>query len=350
MNTLPLSELPWSDPTQIFRFRDRQIAAELIALAVLELHLFEYIKNRGAVSAGDVCNHYGFAERPVDVLMTLCRASGFLETRADGKVALSQIALEYLVRSSPWYLGPYYEPYRNSEAGLGYMRVLKSGKPANWGAKSEGDDWHQSMQQAEFARTFTEIMNCRGKVLGQHLAEKSLSLVQGKSLLLDVGGGSGIYALTMLARHPKMQGIVLEKDPVDQIARANIRSFGMQDRLKVTAGDMFADPWPQCDVLLLSNVLHDWGIEEVELLIRKGVECLLPGGVMLIHEAFLNDQKDGPLPVAEYSAMLMHITQGKCYAPYEYGDLLKRYGCEVLPYCDTIADRGFMAARKPHRN
>lgn len=343
---LPLTQLPLTDPTQIFRFRDRQYAAELLAVAVLELKLFEFVESVGSITVASVCQHYGFAERPVDVMLTLCRASGFLELSADGSSRVTQLAKEYLVASSPWYLGPYYEPYRNSEVSAGFLRVLKTGKPANWGAKKDGDDWHESMLQLEFAKSFTEIMNCRGKVLGQHLADKTVSFLAGKKNLLDVGGGSGIYALTMLARHSDMHGLVLEKSPVDKIAEANVEQFGMHDRLRVVSADMFESDWPSCDVLLLSNVLHDWGFDEVNTLLRKGVACLSAGGVILIHEAFVNNAKDGPLPVAEYSALLMHITQGKCYAPNEYGEILGRLGCEVFPYEDTIADRGYMAAVK----
>lgn len=341
-----LSQLPESNPTQVLRFRDRDFAAELVAVAILELRLFEWIDQQGSLFLEDACGHYGFAERPVDVLLTLCRASGFLEVLPNGGSVLTQVAKEYLLPQSPWYLGPYYEPYRNSEVYEGFLRVLRTDKPANWGAKRDGDDWHESMQQTEFAQAFTEIMNCRGKVLGKVLAEKSISLLANKEMLLDVGGGSGIYALTLLARHATLQGVVLEKSPVDHIAQANIACFGYQDRLRVMSGDMFEAEWPICDVVLFSNVLHDWGQAEIEVLIRKGVRCLQPGGVMLIHEAFVSDRKDGPLPVAEYSAMLMHFTQGKCYAPCEYGAILNSLGCEVLPYQDSIADRGFMAAIK----
>lgn len=343
---LPWNKMPSADPTQIFRFRDRQYAAELMAVAVLELRLFDYISEQGAVDVEQICSAYGFAQRPVDVLLTLCRASGFLELRADGRSGLAKVAEEYWLSTSPWYLGPYYEPYRHSEAYDGFLRVLRTGKPANWGAKREGDDWHEAMRQAEFAKTFTEIMNCRGKVLGHYLAECTAPLLQDKKMLLDVGGGSGVYALALLARHPKLHGVVLENEPVDQIATANIQSLGYQDRLQVSSGDMFALEWPQADVVLLSNVLHDWGVDEVEGLLQKAVNCLPAGGLILIHEAFLNNKKDGPLPVAEYSAMLMHITQGKCYAPFEYTDLLSKLGCEVFPFQPTLADRGYLAAVK----
>ena len=67
---------------------------------------------------------------------------------------------------------------------------------------------------------------------------------------------------------------------------------------------------------------------------------------LVIHEAFINNEKNGPLPVAEYSALLMNITQGKCYCPNEYGAILEELNFKVGPYQDTIADRGFMPAIK----
>ena len=50
--------------------------------------------------------------------------------------------------------------------------------------------------------------------------------------------------------------------------------------------------------------------------------------------------------MAEYSALLMNICQGKCYTPAEYGAVLAELNFEVGDYHDTIADRGFMTAVK----
>ena len=66
----------------------------------------------------------------------------------------------------------------------------------------------------------------------------------------------------------------------------------------------------------------------------------------MIHEAFIYNDITGPLPVAEYSALLMNVTQGKCYTPAEYGEILAESGFEVGEYQDTFADRGFMTAVK----
>ena len=133
---------------------------------------------------------------------------------------------------------------------------------------------------------------------------------------------------------------------MDAIARVEIAKHGLQEKIDVITADMFDVDWPDCDVLLLSNVLHDWDLPEVRALLKKSARALPTGGLLVIHEAFINDDKTGPLPVAEYSALLMNVTQGKCYTPAEYGEILAESGFEVGEYQDTIADRGFMTAVK----
>ena len=77
---------------------------------------------------------------------------------------------------------------------------------------------------------------------------------------------------------------------------------------------MFADPVPaDCDVMLLSNILHDWDVPECRTLVARCAAALPAGGHLLIHDAFLNDAMDGPLPVALYSASLFSVTEGRAY-------------------------------------
>ena len=69
-------------------------------------------------------------------------------------------------------------------------------------------------------------------------------------------------------------------------------------------------------------------------------------GLLVIHDAFINEAKNGPIHVAEYSALLMHSTQGKCYSTGEYAALAEEAGFTAGPYQDTAAARGFMTAVK----
>jgi len=340
-----LTQLPGSDPTRAYHYRDGLYAADLIAAALVHADFFTTLASRPC-TLEEVCAHHGWARRPADVLLTLCIANGFVEKGADNRFSVSRTGRDFLCGDSPWNLGPYYASLKDRPVTLDYVRVLQSGKPANWGGATHVLDWHRAMEQEDFARMFTATMDCRGRLLGPALA-RALDL-KGHRRVLDVAGGSGIYAGALVAANPGLEGVVLEQAPVDRIAAARLAALGVSDRVRVVAGEMFRDHWPEgCDVHLFSNVLHDWDEPEVAVLLARSFAALPSGGLLVIHDAFINREKTGPLPVAEYSALLMHSTQGKCYSVSEYAALLTQAGFEPGAYADTAAHRGFMTARRP---
>jgi len=52
------------------------------------------------------------------------------------------------------------------------------------------------------------------------------------------------------------------------------------------------------------------------------------------------------LPVAAYSALLMTITEGRCYSEKEMADYLQQAGFGGVNYFPTAADRSVITARK----
>lgn len=341
-----LSTPPSSDPARLLHYRDRQYAAEWLAAALLHLDVFNWLHRNPESISETICDALGLTSRPLDVLLTLCRANGLLETDPAGRHRLSRVGEEFLVADSPWYLGPYYHPIRETPIVRGCVQVLRTGRPANWQAQSDGKDWHASMESEEFARAFTELMNCRGLALSQALASALAPRLSGHPRLLDVGGGSGIYSAALVAAQPLLRAVVLEQSPVDRIARQQIERWQLADRISVVTGDMFVIPWPTADVVLLSNVLHDWDLPEVRRILTCAAGAIPRDGIVVIHDAFLDDAKAGPLPVAEYSTLLANITQGRCYSSAEFSEILRSVGFEPETVRPTLADRGFLTARK----
>ena len=79
----------------------------------------------------------------------------------------------------------------------------------------------------------------------------------------------------------------------------------------------------------------------------EGVDrALAAGGLIVVHDAHLNADKTGPLPVAKYSALLMNITEGKCYSVKEMRNYLFDAGLEWQDYQPTAVGRSFIVARK----
>ncbi len=65
-----------------------------------------------------------------------------------------------------------------------------------------------------------------------------------------------------------------------------------------------------------------------------------------MHDAHLNDAKDGPVPVALYSVLLMSITEGRCYSTSEMREWLERVGFNWVAFGPTAIDRSYIVARK----
>jgi hypothetical protein len=274
------------------------------------------------------------------------KANGYVREDENGILSNTVHAREHLCSNSPWNLSEYYSSLRDRPVVSDFVRVLKSGKPAHWSGLDEADDdWHGAMLSEEFAKTFTAAMDCRGVYLGKKLADAIPDLLSNASKLLDVGGGSGVYACALAANNQHLKAQVMEQVPVDGIAREAIAKRGLTDQVSVVIGDMFKDAWPEdCDLHLFSNVMHDWNTDNILKLLERSGEALPEGGHVIIHETFLNLDKTGPLPVAEYSCILAHSTQGRCYSVAEMSDLLVESGFQFESFQETGGDRGVIVA------
>ncbi len=346
MPAADLTLAPSTDPTALYRYRDCIYADDLLITGLVHLDFFTWLHARGTAGFAEICDHFQLKPRGADVMLTLFKARDLLTGPADGPFALSPTAAEHLVAGSPWFLGPYYASLQHRQGVQDLLHVLRTGQAVFWGGKQEKkEDWHAAMIDDEYAAVFTAGMDCRGVHLAQAAAKKAD--LTGITRLLDIAGGSGIYACSFCAHHPHLTAAVLEQPPVDQIAAKMIERRGYGDRVSVVPGDIMTAPLPAgFDAHLWSNVLHDWDEPEVRRLLAASAAALAPGSLLLIHDAFLNDEKSGPLHVAEYSVVLAHATQGRCYSTAEMRTWLAEAGFKDFTHTDTAAARGLMTARR----
>ena len=337
-----LLALPRTDPALLYRERDSMLAVDLMAAAIVHLKFFSRFGDE-PLDLAAICRKFETHPRPTDVMTTLFCAQGLLR-RERGKLALTDLSREHLVEGSRWNLSPYYGAMQNRPQTLDMAKVFRTGKPANWGSY-DPQEWIKAMERPDFARQFTAAMDCRGVLLAASLAPR-LDLSK-QTKLLDVAGGSGVYACAIAAANPHLRCSVLERSPVDQIARDAVASRGPSDRVSVLTADMLTSDWPAgFDAHLLSNVLHDWDEPIVADLLTRSARALPKGGLVIVHDAYLNEDKTGPLDVAEYSALLMNICEGRCYSLAEMRSYLKAAGFEWVTHVPSALGRSAVVARK----
>jgi hypothetical protein len=328
------------DPTAIYRERDGIFAVEVLVAAITHLDLFTLL-SREPLDVEGICARLGLHPRMTDVMVSLFVAQGVLE-RKEGRVRTTATGRAFLSKDSPFCLVPYYDSLRDRPLVASMLAVLRTGTPAQWSAEPE--EWARRMADPVFAGRFTAEMECRAVWLGPRLARRVD--LGGRSRLLDIGGASGVYACAFAAEHTALRATVLEKPPVDAIARKAVASRGLAHRVAVVAGDMFQSIPEGADVHLFSNVLHDWNEQECRELLARSQGALAPDGLVVIHDAFLNREKTGPLHVAEYSVLLAHFTEGRCWSMGEMESMLADSGFGAPQVVDVGAHRSALVARR----
>jgi SAM-dependent methyltransferase len=330
---------------ELCRVRDGIYADDLVVAAVSWLDLFTWL-DRHPVDLAGLCRGLGLHPRPADVMCTLLRAMGLLEAGSD-LLRPTVLARDHLAAGAAYDLRPYYASLQDRPTCRELLGVLKTGEPAAWSSAERGADWAAQLTEPGFARRFTAAMDARAALLAPPLA-RALADVPGRRLL-DIGGGSGAYAAALVNAHRSrdLTATVLERAPVDAAARTLLRERGHADRVAVVSGDMFGELPPGHDLHLLSHTLHDWDEDAARRILETSFRALPSGGWLVDHDAHVDADKAGPLPVARYSVLLMHSTRGKCWSVGELEALLTGAGFDEIAWRPAGPDRSVVLARKP---
>ena len=338
------------DPTPIFELFRGSYGTELLTAAVTHFQLFDRLAD-GPRSFADLRSQLGLAERPAHVLVTALRAMGLLAANSRGELELTPLAQHYLVGSAEFAVTGYIGLAAQSPGVLEMVERLRTNRPAGAAEKDAGaafifrDGIESAMEQETSARHFTLALAGRAKIVAPVLAER-VSLA-GASRLLDVGGGTGIYSYAFLQCHPRLRAVIVDRPEVLKVAAEMATRASVADRVELVPGDMFRDPLPtDCDVALLSNILHDWDVPQSRELIARCAAVLPSDGRLLIHDVFLHDTLDGPLAIALYSAALFCFTEGRAYSAAEYRDWLHAAGFKANEIVSTLIHCGALVATR----
>lgn len=332
---------PAHDAAAIYRYRDTLAAVDCLAAAIVHLDLFTLL-DREPMDRATLCQRLGIAPRPTDVMLTLCAANRFVTADADGIYSTTPLGREFLVADAAGDARPYYASMAGRSGVDDWLRVLSTDRPANWPGEQGEADWHAAMRTTKFAEAFTAAMDSRGRVLAPAVAA-ALDLRSARRLL-DVGGGSGVYAIACVEAAPALRATVLEAEPVADIARRTVARAGLADRIEVTSGDMFEAGWPEGhDMQLLANVLHDWDEPDCRRLLARAAAHLPAGGRIVVVDMFLDDDKDGPLWAAEYSVLLASVTRGRLYSVAEIAGWAADLGLVLAGRSPLPLGRGLLA-------
>jgi hypothetical protein len=225
----------------------------------------------------DICNILNIKRRPAEAVLAAATALGFLSLQ-DKVYALTPLSEDYLLEKSPNYFGFFWDMMIDNSEVFSYEnleRAVLTDCPQAYGG---GDIYRSHEDQAELARRFTRGMHSISMTLAQ--AWPNIANLSTSRLMLDIGGGSGAHSIGAVLASPDLQAMVLDLQPICEVAQEFIAKYGLQERIGTRVADMWKDPFPRADLHFYSNIYHDWPLERCNFLTEKSFESLEPGGVV----------------------------------------------------------------------
>lgn len=282
------------------------------------------------------------------VVLSLLCAMGFV-VRREGRYSLTLVARTYFDPASPNFWGPVLfrdgvrHPAHDDLVQLLRKPMTAAGDAAE-GSSAAG--WESGQMGLEQARRITTFMHAHSLVAAIGAA-RSGAFADVKRLL-DVGGGSGVYAIAAAQQHAALRATIMDLSAVCQAAQSFIDEGGVADRVDTLAVDMWRETWPGgYDALFFSNIFHDWNVDQNIDLAGKAFAALPSGGRIILHEQLLNDTQDGPLATASFSVLMLRGTFGKQYSLPEFRAILESVGFTDVDARHSCGYFSLVTATKP---
>ncbi|MDX1776265.1 MAG: methyltransferase [Desulfobulbales bacterium] len=275
------------------------------------------------LSAAEIGEKTGASERGLTMLLNALTALGLVE-HTDGCYRNSGFSRECLVKGEPGYIGYIImHHFHLVDAWAKLPEAVMAGSPVD--KRSYGEEVErESFQMGMF--------NLAMAIAPAIAASVDLGA---RRRLLDLGGGPGTHAIHFCLANPALKATVYDRKTTEPFAAKTAERFGVADRIDFIAGDFNADPLQgPYDVAWLSQILHSNSPDECRALIHKTLQALEPGGLILIHDFFLNDTMDGPLFPALFSLNMLLNNHGRSYSEKEICAMLQEAGAREIERLD----------------
>lgn len=306
-----------------------------VLLTAFELDLFTVL-NEEARSSAEVAEALGTDPRATDRLMNALVTLGLLEKR-EGRFVNTPAAFASLVKGQPGYMG-----------GLGHTNHLWNSWSRLTDAVRSGSapgvdaitDRHE-----DWLRPFIAAMHFRARQQARELI--GMLDLGGVQRVLDVGGGSGAFAMAFARARRGITAVVFDLPSVVPMTRRYIQGEGLSAEVETAAGDYLKDPMPAgFQLVFMSAVIHSNSPEENQLLFRKAAQSLEPGGQLVVSDFLIDEDRSGPPMAAMFALnMLVGTVAGDTFTESEVRSWMEAAGFQEIVRRDTSFGANLLIGR-----
>jgi hypothetical protein len=304
--------------SQLMSLASGHVEARIVQTAV-DLGIFDALEASPAPAA-TIATSRRLNPQATELLLNALTSLHLLNKQAE-IFSLADISKRYLLLSSPHYVGamirfesslwPCWEKLR---------QAICSGKPVRSTNMYQDDP----QETAIFINAMDSLVKARGD------AEVIAGMLNWDEVgdLLDVGSGPATYLIALCEKFGHLHATIFDLPATLNLTRGFVREAGLEDRVRLIAGDYRKDTIPgNYDLIFLSNIIHGEDYAQNESLIRKLTNNLGLSGRIVIKDHILDDSRANPAIGAIFSLLMLLTTDGgRCYSFSEIESWMKHSG------------------------
>lgn len=324
-------------PSQIMQVGTGFMASKTLLTAV-KMELFTHL-SLCPLSGGEIQTKLGLDSRSLYDFLDVLVSLGFLYRQGGIKVDAFYSNTEetdlFLDKNKPSYIGGILEMANNRLYGFwaNLEEGLKTGQPQNEIKDSGVSLFDELYKDSDKLREF--MMAMQGVQMGAFIELAKQFNFSKYNSLCDVGGAAGALSIQVALNNPHMECITADLPPVQSIAQENINKFQLQDRIETSILDFFEMDFPKADVITMGNILHDWGVYDKKMLIKKAYNALPAGGALIIVENIIdNDRSKNAFGLMISLNMMIETLEGFDFTTNDFEGWAKSIGfssVEAMP-------------------
>ena len=293
-----------------------------VLLALVETGVLARLRH-GPLEAGALAAGTGAATERMEVLARAGVALGLLRLGRDGRFSLARRGAALAgVPGLADMIRHHALLYRDLADPVALLRGETETETARfWPYVAAGPD-------ADAALRYSALMaESQAMVAADTLDTVDLS---GISALLDLGGGTGRFALAAARRHAALRVTVLDLPEVAPEAQRCIGEAGLSARIAVRGGS-FLDPLPAGhDAISLVRVLYDHSDETVRRILAGAFAALPPGGRLIVSEPMTGGDRPTRAGDVYFALYTMAMGTGRARSPERIAALMRDAGFDGI--------------------
>ncbi|MGR3569876.1 MAG: methyltransferase [Pseudooceanicola nanhaiensis] len=256
--------------------------------AALKFGVFTKL-SEGPGTAADLAGDEIHPDR-METLLTALAGLG-LVTVEDGRFSNSPAAEAFLVRGAKYDFGEYLR-LQVGQQMYPLLDQIERALDGSLGAEAT-KSYAEWFSDPEEARLYSESQHAGSIGPARQLA-RALE-IEGPARLLDVGGGTGAFAITLCKAFPELTATIVDFPNVAALGRRYVEEAGLSDRIAYADGDALEKGWPGGqDIVLMSYLFSGVPGDAHHGLIADAWTALRPGGRILVHDFVVDESREGP--------------------------------------------------------